>query len=247
MNISKDKGVILMGFNSIETLERQIELAKMSQAKSMIKRWIRASIRLKEDLWRADWMQGQIYAVAMEIARAFQDDKKVLSCGCGGSSSDSAHFCGEFNNQLSAKRTDPLPAVDLSAMTATMTAISNDHGFDEVFKKQVKGLGKRGDVFVGISTSGKSRSILTAIEAARNAGLTTVLLTGKFKTRYTYDKRVSYHYKPVEVIIRPDYIINVDSEDTPIIQETHIMILHMIVNLVDYIMCGVDYFDKETW
>ena len=217
---------------------------KKDIAQSSIKRWIRESIKVKESLWNAPWMQGQIYEVADCIAQALEKGNKVLVCGNGGSSSDAAHFCGELNNQFSKKRVNSLPALDLSAMNATLTAIANDSGYDFVFSKQVAGFAKPGDVVIGISTSGSSPNVLHALWRAKEVPAKTVLLTGKYKKEYVVSAVLMPSMDKIDkVTVEPDYVINVDSTLTPLIQETHITILHIIANLIDSIMFGVDYLE----
>jgi phosphoheptose isomerase len=228
--------------NQIQTWNEQIESAKMDKAKTMIKKWIRESIKIKEDLWGAGWMQGEIYRAADCIVTAFTDGRKLLVCGNGGSASDSAHFCGEFNNQLSSKCPNPLPAIDLSAMNATITAIGNDYGYGLIFEKQVKALGRPGDVLLGISTSGNSKNVLHAIRTAKKIGLKTILLTGKYKP-VLFRAEVNESGQTAIDSLAPDILINVHDVRTSLIQESHIMILHIIVNLVDSIMFGVDYLE----
>ena len=231
-----------MGISSqIQMWDEQVTAAKMDKAKSMIKKWIRSSIRLKEDLWRADWMQGQIFYVAEIIAEAFKNGKKVLVCGNGGSSGSgtAGHLVAEWLNQLGPKRHEPLPAIDLSASISTITAIANDYGYDFVYEKQVAGLGKRGDVLIGISTSGNSNNVLRALHTAKDKGLSTVLITGKYRPQYlckSLNGESDYE-------VKPDYIISQDSTTTALIQETEITIIHLLVYLVDYFMFGVDYLE----
>jgi D-sedoheptulose 7-phosphate isomerase len=202
-----------------------------------IESWIEHSIRVKRSLLEDKDTLNQIYVVAEAIADTFKHGGKVLVCGNGGSSSDSAHIAGEFNNQLSIKRNKPLPAIDLSAMNATMTAISNDYSFDSVFEKQVRGFAKAYDTFIGISTSGTSRNVLLALRAAHDQMMKTVLLTGRPRKVYMVDNRVI----PTQVVL------SVDSDKTPFIQESHIMILHIISNLVDSILFGVDYLEDDKY
>jgi D-sedoheptulose 7-phosphate isomerase len=223
-----------------------MEKIRRDHGKSLIKNWIRESIRLKEDLWGADWMQGQIFDVAETLVEAFRNGKKVMFCGSGGSAADSAHAAAEFLNRLSTKRTDPLPAIDLTAMSSTITAIANDYSFDEVFEKQLRALGKAGDVLIGISTSGKSKNVLLALWKAKALGIKTVLLTGKHKDKYVVDAGMApcgANTHEFETVVEPDYVINLHSDKTSILQESHIMLLHILVYLVDYYMYGVDYLE----
>lgn len=213
-----------------------------------VDKWTREYYYLFEQFHRDTWKKGQIVEVALEIVHSLKNGNKLMACGNGGSCSDSNHLTAEFNNQLSMGRIRALPAIDLCAMSSTITAIGNDWGYDYVFSKQVEGLGKAGDVLIGISTSGNSKNVLLAIDTAKTKGITTVLLTGKHKSHYVlreYNDPVTGRNS--KVVTNPDYLLTVDSDHTALIQGAHGMILHTLVGLVDYIMCGVDYFDKETW
>lgn len=233
-----------MGINKqIQTWGEQIRQAQLEDAKTSIKKWIRESMRPKEDLLGDPWKQWQIFEVAQKIFNAVDRGNKVLACGNGGSAGDAGHFVGEFLNQLGKVRVNSLAAIDLSAMTSTITAIGNDYGYEHIFSKQIEGLGKPGDVLIAISTSGNSENVLHAIKRAKEIGITTVLLTGKYKKEYCYNK----FYNPLsdkmeKTVVEPDYLITVNSDYTPMIQESHIMILHILVYLVDCLL-GTDYLE----
>jgi D-sedoheptulose 7-phosphate isomerase len=217
-------------------------------AKGKIEDWMYRSIKVKSDLYRDSYQVEKIYKLAKILSSTIQTGHKVLVCGNGGSSSDSGHLVGELMNQFCMGRTMPLAAIDLTAMSATMTAISNDWGYEDVFSKQVRGLGKAGDLLIAISTSGNSPSILQALVEASYLNMTTALLTGDTTNKPPiHIKRKAKGKEAVNFIVEPDIIISVPSNDTPIIQESHIMILHILVYMLDWIRSGVDYFDKETW
>jgi len=142
-------------------------------------------------------------------------DSKVLVCGNGGSASQSSHFTGEMLWRLQAKRR-PFPVINLCADPSVTTAISNDSDFNEVFSVQVRGLGKQGDVLLALSTSGKSKNILNAIESAHQLGMKTILLTGKASP-------------PIPV----DCCVNVPSSNVQRIQEIHLLLLHSICQYLE--------------
>src|ERR1700759_2941182 len=120
---------------------------------------------------------GQVLAIAAACERALRDGGKLLLAGNGGSAADAQHIAGEFLSRLNFDR-NPLPAIALTTDTSVLTAIGNDYGFDKAFERQVRGLGRKGDVFIAISTSGRSPNVMVALKAARELGLVTVGFTG---------------------------------------------------------------------
>ncbi len=143
--------------------------------------------------------------------------KKLLVCGNGGSAADGADFSAEFGCRFTTDRR-PYPAINLAQGGSLMSAIGNDYGYDEVFARQVAGLGQRGDVLVAITTSGNSRNILRALEEGKTRGLTTVALLGR-------DGGAAKGMAEIELLVR--------SESTARIQEAHKFMLHVICGLVD--------------
>ncbi len=123
-------------------------------------------------------LRNAIYAIAETITRAFRKGGKLLIAGNGGSAADAQHIAGEFLSRLNFDR-NPLPAIALTTDSSVLTAIGNDYGFDRAFERQVRGLGRSGDVFLAISTSGRSANVLAALTAAREIGITTVGFTGE--------------------------------------------------------------------
>jgi D-sedoheptulose 7-phosphate isomerase len=154
---------------------------------------------------------------AQRVATCFAAGHKLLIFGNGGSAADAQHIAAEFVNRFSVER-KPLPALALSTDTSILTSISNDYSFDEVFSKQIKALGRKDDVALGISTSGNSKNVILAVETARDMGLYTVGLTG---------------YGGGELSRCCDLALIVDSRATPRIQETHITAGHVLCELVD--------------
>lgn len=165
--------------------------------------------------------------LAPDIARAAQLlnetlDKggKILSCGNGGSAADAQHFSSELLGRFESER-HSLPAVALTTDSSTLTAIANDYGFDEIFARQVSGLGNSGDVLLAISTSGNSGNVLAAIDAARAKGLRVVALTGRDGGRIG------------QALGAGDIELRVPSERTARVQEVHLLIIHCLCLLID--------------
>lgn len=182
-----------------------------------IKKIISASIEVKQALLADEAMLEKIEAVSNLITKAFQNGKKVLFCGNGGSAADAQHLAAEFSGRFYTDR-DALPAEALHVNSSYMTAVANDYSYDVVYARLVKGIGNPGDVLIGISTSGNSKNIVEAIKVANEKGMTTVGLTGE-------KGGLMKEFCP--------FLFNVASNDTPRIQETHILIGHIICQLVE--------------
>jgi D-sedoheptulose 7-phosphate isomerase len=174
-----------------------------------------AEIRLR----MIDTMTAGIVEAAQAIADAFKAGRKVLLFGNGGSAADSQHIAAEFMNRFQIER-PPLPAISLATDTSVLTSISNDYAFDEIFSKQIKALGKKGDIAIGITTSGSSPNVLKAFRAAKKMGMTTVALTAEG------GKAASL----------ADIGLCVPSRSTPRIQEAHIVIGHILCDLTDTLL-----------
>lgn len=155
--------------------------------------------------------------VVKVIVQAFKNGNKVLLFGNGGSAADAQHIAAEFVNRFLIER-PPLPAIALTTDTSILTSISNDYGYVDSFSKQVKALGKEGDVAVGISTSGLAANVIKAIKVAKEMGLKTVALTGM---------------DGGELAKVADMAIIVDSSLTPRIQEVHTTVGHVLCEMVD--------------
>ena len=158
-----------------------------------------------------------VYDCATLIVDAFRKGNKVLFCGNGGSAADAQHLAAEFSGRFYTDR-EALPAEALHVNTSYLTAVANDYSYDVVYARLIKGIGKSGDVLVGLSTSGNSGNILKAFEVAREKGMKTIGFTGETGGKM---KALS------------DYLLNVPSSDTPRIQESHIMLGHIICQLVE--------------
>lgn len=161
-----------------------------------------------------------ILRAADRIAEALAAGKKILLFGNGGSAADAQHIAAEFTNRFRIER-PPLAALALTTDTSALTAIGNDYDFAEVFAKQVRALGREGDVAVGISTSGTSANVVAGLRDARDAGLGTIGLTGR-------------NGGPVGQL--SDVLLSADSDITARVQETHILIAHILCELVDRIL-----------
>lgn len=152
------------------------------------------------------------------LINAFKNDKKLLICGNGGSAADAQHIAAEMVGKFYKINRKGLPAIALNTNTSSITAIANDFGYDDTFKRGVDAFGQEGDVFWGISTSGNSKNILEAIDLAKQRGLKVVSLTGETGG---------------EMAKKSDITITIDSQNTPIIQNAHITISHIICELVE--------------
>ena len=148
---------------------------------------------------------------------ALNSGNKILICGNGGSAADSQHIAAELSGRFKNERR-ALAAVALTTDTSALTAIGNDYGFDYIFSRQVEAIGKRGDILIAISTSGNSKNVINAIKVARKIGIKVITLTGKGGG---------------EMKSLGDINIVIPSNDTPRIQEMHIMVGHMICQIID--------------
>jgi D-sedoheptulose 7-phosphate isomerase len=180
--------------------------------------------RLSESIRIKEVMRHQFPAIILETAqviiRCCQAGGKLLICGNGGSAADSQHFAAEMVGRLKLNRR-ALPAIALSTDTSILTSLANDYGYDSIFRKQVEGLGCKGDVFIGISTSGNSQNVIQALELAKNKEMSTITLTGK---------------DGGQLSSLADYTIVVPSQDAQRIQEAHITVIHIWCELVEHIL-----------
>jgi D-sedoheptulose 7-phosphate isomerase len=158
---------------------------------------------------------------------ALSNDHKILSCGNGGSAADSQHFAAELIGRFERERL-PLAAIALSTDTSILTAVANDYSFEQIFAKQVEGLGRAGDVLFAISTSGNSKNVITAIEAAFARDMHVVALTGKGGGAIG------------ELLRDGDVHICVPHDRTARIQEIHLLVLHCLCDGIDWHLLGDD-------
>jgi D-sedoheptulose 7-phosphate isomerase len=168
-------------------------------------------------------LRAAIHVIANSVTEAFRAGNKLLIAGNGGSAADAQHIAGEFLSRLNFDR-NPLPAIALTTDSSVLTAVGNDYGFERTFERQVRGLGKAGDVFIAISTSGRSPNIIAALKAAREAGLITVGFTGNAPNS----------------AMTPlcDHCLAAPSPETPLIQQIHIVAAHAICGLVEQSLFG---------
>lgn len=182
-----------------------------------IKKSLLNSLDVKKKILEDKELIFIISEVAKEIITAFRNDKKVLICGNGGSAADAQHIAAELSGRFYFNR-EPLFAEALHVNTSYLTAVANDYSYDEVYSRLVKAKGRRGDVLIGISTSGNSKNVVKAIKLANDIGMVTVGMTGENGGKM---KNIC------------KYLINVPSTDTPRIQEAHITIGHIICEIVE--------------
>ena len=182
-----------------------------------IEDYIQASVETKQKILNDKNIIKTINQAANAIINAYKNGKKVLTAGNGGSAGDAQHIAGELVSKFFFDRPG-LSAFSLATDTSILTAIGNDYGYDKSFSRQIQANANEGDVFIAISTSGNSKNIVNAILEAKKKNVTTIGLVGK---------------KTCEMDDLCDYIIKVPSESTPTIQESHIMIGHIICALVE--------------
>jgi D-sedoheptulose 7-phosphate isomerase len=188
----------------------------------LVRERIQRSIDVKKALLDDTNLHGSLAHAAVQIVKSLRAGGKTLFCGNGGSAADAQHLAAEFTGRYLKERR-ALPALALSTNTSSVTAIGNDYGFDMIFARQVEALGKEGDVLVGISTSGNSRNVIRALEVAKSRPIYTVALTGASGGAM---KDLA------------DCTICVPSDETPRIQEGHILVGHIICEIVEEMLFG---------
>ena len=182
-----------------------------------IKNIVQASIDVKQQVLQNEALLKTVSDCVNVIVTAFKNGNKVLFCGNGGSAADAQHLAAEFSGRFYTDR-DALPAEALHCNTSYLTAVANDYSYDVIYSRLIKGTGNKGDVLVGLSTSGNSKNITNAFVTAKEKGMLTIAFTGAGGGAL---KDLS------------DYLINVPSNDTPRIQESHIMLGHIVCQLVE--------------
>jgi D-sedoheptulose 7-phosphate isomerase len=182
-----------------------------------IKKIIKSSIDTKQSVLQNEGLLKTIAASVDVIVNAFRNGNRVYFCGNGGSAADAQHLAAEFSGRFYTDR-KALPAEALHCNTSYLTAVANDYGFDEIYSRLIDGIGAKGDVLVGLSTSGNSPNILKAFKTAKKKEIITIGFTGK---------------SGGEMRTLCDHLINIPSTDIPRIQETHIMLGHIICQLVE--------------
>ena len=189
--------------------------------KDIMKQRISESIEVKRGLLENEDLLNALEALTEEVVTAIKNGHKLVLCGNGGSASDALHFAGEIGGRFVRDRS-AWPAVVLNADVATMTAIGNDYGYDDVFARQAQGHCQLGDVFIGISTSGNSENVLRAVCMAKSKGCKTAALLGGDGGKI--GKTV-------------DYPLIVPCNITARVQESHILVIHIICELVEKVLC----------
>ena len=185
--------------------------------KSRINKYIKSSVENYTRVLQDDILQENIQKIAIKSIAAFKDDKKMLLCGNGGSASDAQHIAAELSGRFYTDR-PPLYAEALHVNSSYMTAVANDYGYEATYARMVEAAGRKGDVLLGISTSGNSPNVVKAMKKAKELGMLTVGFTGKDGGKM---KDIC------------DIMICVPSVDTPRIQEAHILIGHIICQLIE--------------
>lgn len=195
----------------------------MSNIIERIKNNFSESIQTK--ISAADMLLPTVGLAGENLLKCLLDGRKIMSCGNGGSACDAMRFSSEMLNRFKHERPS-LPAITLNADIATLTSISNDYNYNEIFAKQLRALGQSGDILLVLSTSGNSVNILNAIKAAQDRNIQTIALTG-------HDGG-----KIATILKEHDIEIRVPSYDTARIQETHLVILHCLCDIVDHLLFG---------
>ena len=195
----------------------------MINIEARIARHFQDSIETKRRVALA--LTPSISAAAHAMVDCLKGGGKILACGNGGSASDSQHFAAELVGRFERERAE-LAAIALTTDSSILTAVANDYSFDEIFSKQVRALGKPGDILFAISTSGNSKNVVAAIDAAHLKGMHVVGMTGRGGG------------KMATLMQANDVLLNVDSPVTTRIQETHLLILHCLCDAIDNLMFG---------
>jgi len=185
--------------------------------KSYIKDQIKKSYETKQDIYNNEDLLNRIEQVSKMCVELYRGSKKTILAGNGGSAADAQHIAAELVGRYGFDRPS-IPSLALTTDTSNLTAIGNDYGYDKVFSRQLEGMGQEGDIFIGISTSGNSLNIINAFNSAKNKGITTVALTGR---------------DGGEMAKLADVALVVPSNSTPRIQESHILIGHIICDIIE--------------
>jgi len=187
----------------------------MNKAEQLIDQMVGESLRVKARFFEDN--KGRIAQAAARISQTLRSGNKVLFFGNGGSAADAQHLAAELVGRFGPDRSS-LPGISLSADTSVLTALGNDYGFEKIFSRQIEALGRPGDAAIGISTSGNSPNVLEALDAAKAKGIFTIGFTGEGGGK---------------MIDRADVLFRVPSRHTPRIQETHLLLGHILCDLAD--------------
>jgi len=185
--------------------------------KNYIKDQIKKSYETKQTIYSNDELLNKIQEVCELCVKLYKGTNKTILAGNGGSAADAQHIAAELVGRYGFDRPS-IPSLALTTDTSNLTAIGNDYGYDMIFSRQLEGMGQDGDIFIGISTSGNSKNIIKAFEVAKNKNITTVALTGR---------------DGGEMAKMADIALVVPSDSTPRIQESHILIGHIICDIIE--------------
>lgn len=193
-----------------------------------IDEYIEETISTKEKILNNGFIKNTINEIVKILVKAYKNDNKMIIAGNGGSAADAQHIACEMISKLNINR-KALNAHALNTNTSVITSIGNDFGFDYIFSRQIEAIGKHGDIFIALSTSGESINVINALIEAKKNNIITLSITGQ---------------KECQMDKLSDYIIKIPSSKTPIIQESQIMIGHIICSLVEKQLFCNDYKEK---
>jgi D-sedoheptulose 7-phosphate isomerase len=182
-----------------------------------IKKIIAESVAVKQNVLQDETLLKKVDAIVTALVAGLKKGNHIYFCGNGGSAADAQHLAAEFSGRFYIDR-DALPAEALHCNTSYMTAVANDYSYDVIYARLIKGIGKKDDFLIGLSTSGNSTNIVKAFEVAREKGIITIGFTGETGGKM---KELS------------DYLINIPSKNTPRIQESHMLLGHIICELTE--------------
>lgn len=185
--------------------------------KSFIQQRIEESVETKNKLLANEQLLQTVEKASLAVLQALKEGNKILFCGNGGSAADAQHLAAEFSGRFYLNR-KALSAEALHCNTSYLTAVANDYSFDVIYSRIIEGIGNKGDVLIGLSTSGNSKNIVEAFKSAKAAGMITIAFTGD---------------SGGAMAALSDYLINIPSANTPRIQESHIMVGHIICEWVE--------------
>ena len=190
--------------------------------KNYIKEQIKQSYQTKQAIYENEALLETITKVAQACVEVYKKSKKTILAGNGGSAADAQHIAAELVGRYGFDRPS-IPSLALTTDTSNLTAIGNDYGYDQIFSRQLEGMGVEGDLFIGISTSGNSQNVVNAFEVAKKKGITTVALVGRDGGKMAQ---------------MADFAVIVPSNATPRIQESHILIGHIICDIIEKELFG---------
>ncbi|MBR6027345.1 MAG: phosphoheptose isomerase [Neisseriaceae bacterium] len=195
----------------------------MTQIKELITQHFNESVEIKQQCLSI--LPEETARAAQIAVESLMSDGKILACGNGGSAADAQHFAAELIGRFERERME-LPAIALTTDTSILTSIANDYTFEDIFAKQIRALGRRGDVLLAISTSGNSANVIEAIQVAHQKEMKVIALTGKDGGRVA------------EIVHEKDVLLNVPHKRCARIQEVHILLIHALCDAIDNMLFG---------